>query len=83
MSVETILPLDCLRCGEWAEVVDVAGEPGWVGRMGELGIRPGVRLQMLRGGCPCLVHVGSSRLSLRGEACLQVLVRPVSGPSSD
>jgi ferrous iron transport protein A len=72
-----MLPLQCLRPGEWAEVCDVSGEPTWVGRLAELGIRVGTRLQMLRDGSPCLVLVGGGRLSLRGAAGLQVLVRPV------
>jgi ferrous iron transport protein A len=74
-----MFPLECLRPGEWAEVCDVSGEPGWVGRLAELGIRVGTRLQMLRDGSPCLVRVDGGRLSLRGQAGMQVLVRPVGG----
>jgi ferrous iron transport protein A len=77
----SLLPLECLRVGEWAEVADVAGDPGWVGRMAELGLRVGVRVQMLRGGSPCLVLVGESRLSLRGESEVQILVQPVAHPA--
>ena len=77
MSIDLLLPLECLQPGEWAEVQDVAGEPAWVARLGELGIRVGCRVQMLRAGSPCLVQVGGSRLSLRGEASAAVLVRPV------
>jgi ferrous iron transport protein A len=72
------LPLECLQPGEWAEVADVSGEPGWVGRLAELGVQVGMRLQVLRGGSPCLIRVGGSDLSLRGERGLQVLVRPVA-----
>jgi ferrous iron transport protein A len=72
-----IFPLECLRPGEWAEVFDVSGEPSWVGRLAELGIRAGTRVQMLRDGSPCLVRVGGGRLSLRGETVMRVLVRPV------
>lgn len=54
----------------------MAGEPDWVGRLAELGIRVGVRVQMLRDGSPCLLQVGGGRLSLRGEQATQVLVRP-------
>jgi ferrous iron transport protein A len=72
-----ILPLECLRPGEWAEVCDISGEPAWVGRLAELGIRVGTRVQMLRDGSPCMVLVGGGRLSLRGEAGTQVLVCPV------
>jgi ferrous iron transport protein A len=77
-SLEAMLPLECLRPGEWAEVCDVCGEPGWVGRLAELGVRAGTLVQMLRGGSPCLIQVGGGRLSLRGDQAMQVLVRPVS-----
>jgi ferrous iron transport protein A len=72
-----LLPLETLRPGEWAEVADVSGEPAWVGRMAELGLRVGARVQVLRGGSPCLVLVGDGRLSLRGDHGFQVLVRAV------
>jgi Fe2+ transport system protein FeoA len=78
MSAEAVLPLELLRPGEWADVADVSGEPCWVGRMAELGVRVGCRLRMLQGGCPCLFQVGGSRLSLRGECAMQILVRPVA-----
>jgi ferrous iron transport protein A len=77
VNLDTLLPLDCLLSGEWAEVADVNGEPGWVCRLAELGVRVGCRLRMLQGGSPCLVQVGESRLSLRGENSTQILVRPV------
>ena len=72
-----LLPLEALRAGDWAEVADVSGEPTWVGRMAELGLRVGARVQVLRGGSPCLVRVGDGRLSLRGDGGFQVLVRAV------
>lgn len=76
-----MLPLDCLRPGEWAEVRDVSGEPSWVARLAELGLRVGARLRMVRDGSPCLVQIGGGRLSLRGDASLTILVRPV-GPDA-
>ena len=78
MSLDILLPLECLRPGEWAEVRDVSGEPDWIGRLAELGVRIGSRIQMLRGGSPCLIQVGGGRLSLRGEQSAGVLVRPES-----
>jgi Fe2+ transport system protein FeoA len=74
-----LLPLDCLHAGQWAEVAEVSGEPRWVGRMAELGVRAGCRLRVLQPGTPCLLEVGSSRLSLRGDRAVQILVRPVEG----
>lgn len=77
MNTVTPLPLECLRPGEWGEVADVAGDPSWVARMAELGLRIGVRLQMLRTGSPCLLQIGGGRLSLRNDADFLVLVQPV------
>jgi len=75
---ETLLPLELLRPGEWADVAEVTGEPSWVGRLAELGVRAGSRLRMLQAGWPCLLQIGGSRLSLRGEQGAQILVRPVA-----
>jgi Fe2+ transport system protein FeoA len=49
--------------------------------MAELGVRSGCRLQMLQGGSPCLLRVEGCRLSLRGEASMQIFVRPVACPA--
>ncbi len=78
MNTNVLLPLELLTSGEWADVAEVAGEPGVVSRMAELGVRAGCRLRMLRPGSPCLLQVGGSRLSLRGADAMQILVRPVA-----
>jgi Fe2+ transport system protein FeoA len=78
MPSETLVPVDLLAPGEWGDIAEVTGATDWVGRMAELGVRAGNRLQVLRAGRPCLLQVGGSRLSLRGELSLQILVRPVS-----
>jgi Fe2+ transport system protein FeoA len=72
-----VLPLEWLRPGEWADVAEVSGEPGWVCRMAELGIRTGCRLRVLQGGSPCLLQVAGCRLCLRADEANQILVRPV------
>ena len=69
------MPLELLNTGDWADIADVTGEPGWVTRLAEMGLRIGSRLRVLQAGSPCLLQVGEARLSLRGE--LQILVRPV------
>lgn len=78
MSTEALVPLEFLRPGEWAEVAEVHGDASWVCRMAELGVRSGCRLQMLRGGCPCLFQLAGSRLSLRGEDVMRIMVRPLA-----
>jgi ferrous iron transport protein A len=75
---DTLLPLELVRPGHWADVAEVWGEPSWVVRMAELGIRTGCRLLVLRSGSPCLLQVGGTRLCLRGEQAMQILVRPVA-----
>jgi ferrous iron transport protein A len=62
-----------------AEIAELSGDPGWVNRLAELGLHQGSRLRMVRPGSPCLLQVGNTRLSLRGEWAMQILVRPVNG----
>jgi ferrous iron transport protein A len=78
MNHEFLLPLELVESGEWADIADIQGEPAWVGRMAELGVRVGSRLRVLQAGSPCLLQVGGSRLSLRSDLALHILVRPLS-----
>lgn len=73
-----LLPLELLRHGESADVAELHGEPAWVGRLAEMGVRPGARLRVLQPGSPCLLQLGETRLSLRADWAMQVLVRPVA-----
>ena len=75
MYTDCLLPLEMLRSGEWADVAEVSGEPGWVCRMAELGIRTGSRVQVVRDGSPCLLNIDGCRLCVRGDHCSQILVR--------
>ena len=72
------MPLELLNTGDWADVEHVTGEAGWVSRLAEMGVRIGSRLLVLQAGSPCLLQVGESRLSLRGDLAMQILVRPVA-----
>ena len=81
MHSPTLLPLELVEAGGWAEVEDIAGEPTWVSRLAELGVRVGSRLQVLRQGRPCLLRIGSCRLSFRDESGMQILVRPLPAVS--
>ena len=73
-----LVPLELLNTGDWADIADVSGEPGWVTRLAEMGVRIGCRLLVLQAGSPCLLQVGESRLSVRGDWATQILVRPVA-----
>ena len=73
-----IIPLDMLGVGEWADVAEIAGSPGWVGRLAELGIREGSRLQVLQPGSPCVLQVDDCKLCIRPTDCSHILVYPVT-----
>lgn len=72
-----LIPLDMLRPGEWADVAAVTGEPSWVRRLAELGLREGCRLQVVQSGSPCLLQVSNCKLCLRGCESSRILVSPV------
>lgn len=73
-----LMPLELLATGEWADVAEVHGEPAWIGRLAELGVRVGSRLQVLQPGSPCLLRINGARLSLRGDLAVQILVHPLA-----
>jgi Fe2+ transport system protein FeoA len=73
-----MIPLDMLRSGEHAEVVEVTGDQAWVCRLAEMGLREGCQLTVLQTGSPCLLKVADCRLCLRGGESSQILVQPVT-----
>lgn len=70
-----IIPFRNLRQGEAGEVVDVFGDDGLVGRLAENGLRPGTRFEAVQPGEPYLMQIGGTRLSLRCNDGLEVMVR--------
>ena len=82
METNLLLPLEMLQAGEWADIEDVSGQAEWVGRMAELGVRAGCRIQVLQPGSPCLLQVGGCRLCLRADWLMQILVRPVAATAA-
>lgn len=65
-----LVPIASLVPGQLAQVQQVVGRPEQVRRLEELGVRQGVVLELIRGGTPCIVRVGSTRLCFRdGELC--------------
>jgi Fe2+ transport system protein FeoA len=75
---KTLLPLELVRSGEWAEIQEVVGRRDLVSRMAELGLRAGSRLRVLRQGRTCLLQLAGARLSLRSDDETRVLVRPLA-----
>lgn len=72
---EPLIPLTCLRTGQCGCVGDVVGTGGVVHRLREMGLRAGVRVQMLRSGSPCILCLDGQRLCVRSDEMAHVLVR--------
>jgi ferrous iron transport protein A len=65
-----LLPISALLPGQVAEVRQIVGRPDQVRRLAELGLRNGVRLEMVQAGTPCIVRIGVTKLCFRdGEMC--------------
>lgn len=73
--MSAIVPLGLLRTGDRGEVVDVIGQPRLVARLAEKGVRPGCWLEAIKAGDPILIRVEDTRLSLRGDGQVDVMVR--------
>ncbi|MEA1951685.1 MAG: FeoA family protein [Planctomycetota bacterium] len=73
------VPLNQLDSGQTAEISEVKGDPGHVHRLQEFGLRRGTRIQMFRTGNPCIIRTTGSKVCVRMDNSLQVLVKPVSG----
>lgn len=71
--------LDNLRPGFEAAVLEIrAGEGPLCKRLQELGVVPGVPVEVLSAGSPMLVRVGEARLCLRSDLANAVHVLPAA-----
>ena len=70
------IPIAQLRRGEVAEISQVLGSPEQVRRLEELGLRGGARLEIVRGGSPCIVRVAGTTLCFRHDELVRVMVTP-------
>jgi Fe2+ transport system protein FeoA len=65
-----------LRNGQIAEIQQLAGSPERIRRLEELGLRAGVRLEMVQSGTPCIIRVEGAKLCFRDGELSSVIVRP-------
>jgi Fe2+ transport system protein FeoA len=70
------IPLHLLAPGASGLISAVYGDAQHVHRLHELGFREGARVRMVRPGKPCIVHLEGSRLCIRSDDTLSVLVAP-------
>jgi ferrous iron transport protein A len=65
-----------LRRGQVADVANVVGSPEQIRRLEELGLRRGVRVEIVRGGSPCIVRIGGTTLCFRHDDLASIIVSP-------
>lgn len=73
-SCDNLLPLDLMKAGECASIVELVGDSSQVHRLQEMGLRAGATIRMLKPGTPCLVALEGKRLSLRLSGLLDIYV---------
>jgi Fe2+ transport system protein FeoA len=78
--VDGLVPLDTLRAGETARIGIVVGLPEHVHHLQEFGLRQGTLVEMFRRGNPCIIRMAGSKVCLRADDCLRVMVRPLDIP---
>ncbi len=74
LPVDCLLPLTALRVGETALVVRVLGDSRCVDHLREVGLRPGVEVEMVQPGSPCIVRLEGQKLCLRADELASVMV---------
>jgi len=77
-TCESVLPLDLMKAGESASIVELSGDSSQVHRLQEMGLRAGVVIRMLKPGAPCLVALDNKRLSLRLNGLMDIFVSVAS-----
>jgi Fe2+ transport system protein FeoA len=78
---DQVMPLDQLAPGESGTILEIDGQPDHVHRLGEMGLRPGRPVRMVRSGGTCIVAVGNHRFAFRGADAALILVE-IGQPTS-
>jgi len=74
-----LIPIASLLPGQVAEVRQVVGRTDQIRRLGELGVRDGVLLEVVRAGTPCVVRMGGTKFCFRdGETCSVLVAARIS-----
>ncbi|MEX2187787.1 MAG: FeoA domain-containing protein [Pirellulales bacterium] len=77
------MPLGCLAAGACGEIAEVIGRVEHVHRLREMGLRDGVRIEIVQSGSPCILRVNGQRLCFRDCDAMGVLVRTAAAACID
>lgn len=72
--MQQTIPLGLIPIGIPAKISEVLGSLADVNRLSEMGMRPGVTVEIVQNGSPCIVRVGETKLCFRESEVLSVLV---------
>ncbi len=68
------IPLKQLLVGQRARITRVLGHPDHVHQLAEFGLRGGTKIEMFRPGNPCIIRLAGSKVCLRSDDLLNVMV---------
>jgi ferrous iron transport protein A len=80
--LDGLIPLHRLVAGQSAHIRRIVGRADDVHRLAEFGLRHGIQIQMFRPGDPCIIRLAATKVCLRAEQMLSVLVQPIDGCSA-
>ena len=69
-----MFPLQMLPSGRSARIGQLMGNAHEVHRLHELGLREGLRVEMIQTGNPCIVRIEGQKLCFRDDEFLRILV---------
>lgn len=72
------IPLKQLPVGQSALIARVVGHPDQVHQLAEFGLRGGTKIEMFRRGNPCIIRLAGSKVCLRADDLLNVMVEPAA-----
>lgn len=70
-----IIPLSHLAAGVRGEIDQLVGQPHEIHRLQELGLHAGAKVEVVRGGSPCIIRLAAAKLCFRPSEAMGVLVR--------
>lgn len=70
-----LIPLAQITSGAVAQVAQLVGSADVVHRLREMGLRDGVKVEIVQAGRPCIVRINGNKLCFRDGEALGVLVR--------
>jgi len=70
-----LIPLELLAAGSSGRIGQLLGTAEEVHRLEEIGMRVGVKIEVLQEGAACIIRLDEATLCYRLEQCVRVLVK--------